>query len=280
MSVISAMPGEIVEWLGGQQVLSGITFLTEFPSVKKAVPLKSTIVAVGIEGMTITDSFTENAQGELVENEYCRDASIKIKLSIHAPFSLGGAACHDAFTDVLDCLTFASDFDIVESGCDSITADRDTDAFVLHAWISVSAQFCPAASSSVSFASFINKDLLCGTHINNGDIHLSAEQKSYIDEPIVTGSYFGTGETVRNIALGFRARAVIVFAGSFPPMQVNHANSTNTTFFSVATGTEGAQGLSITNTGFKLSSGQNYALRGSTPQLNELAITYYYLAFK
>jgi hypothetical protein len=131
MSEISALPANIVAWLKSREELDRIRFLTEFPAIKKAVPLKHTTVAVGIESMEIVDSFTENDEGVLVENEYCRQAKINIKLSIHAPFSLGGEACHSAFTDIIDCLTFASGLDILYSGCDSVTADRDTDAFVL-----------------------------------------------------------------------------------------------------------------------------------------------------
>ena len=280
MSAISAMPGEIVEWLSEQEVLSGITFLTEFPSRKKDVPLRSTVVAVGIEEMTITDSFTENGQGVVVEDEYCRAANIKIKLSIHAPFSLGGEACHDTFTDVIDCLTFASDFEITQSGCESISADRDTDAFVLRAWISISATFCPAASSSVSFASFINKDLLCGTHITDESIHLSAQQQAYLEAPYVFGTYFGTGTNTRSVSLGFKPKAVFVFAESLPPMHINHTNSTNTTLMAIATSGGSSQGIEITNTGFTLKCGSSYAARASTPNMNEAMLTYVYMALK
>ena len=84
MNEISALPSNIVEWLKSRQELADIRFLTEFPAVKKAVPLKNTVVAVGIDGMEIVDSFTENDEGVLVENEYCRQAKIRLRLSIHA----------------------------------------------------------------------------------------------------------------------------------------------------------------------------------------------------
>lgn len=274
------MPGEIVEWLGSQPALEGITFLTEFPPLKKAVPLRTTIVAVGIEEMTITDRFISDENDQQVEDEYCRNADIKIKLSIHAPFSLGGAACHDAFTNVIDCLTFASNFDITQSGCESITADRDTDAFVLKACIEISASFCPAVSSSVSFASFINKDLLCGSHINNADIHLTAAQSDYLSSPIVAGVYFGTGDSVRTVSLGYRPRAVILFGDGLPPMKADHSTSTNTTLFAIAGALGGSQGLEITDNGFKVKSGAEYTLYGSTPKLNDLGVMYHYLIFK
>ena len=133
MSAISSMPANIVAWLKKREELKYINFLTEYPAIKKEVPLRKTTVAVGIDGMTIVDSFVENDEGVLVENENCRQVNIKLRFSIHAPFSSGGAACHDAFTDIIDCLTFDSSLNIDSSGCESIVSDRDTDAFVLNA---------------------------------------------------------------------------------------------------------------------------------------------------
>ena len=54
MSEISALPSSIVEWLEGREDLDYIKFLTEFPPIKKAVPLKKTTVAVGIKGMKMS----------------------------------------------------------------------------------------------------------------------------------------------------------------------------------------------------------------------------------
>ncbi|MBQ8016449.1 MAG: hypothetical protein IJ264_09735, partial [Clostridia bacterium] len=212
MSEISALPANIVEWLKGREELGYIRFLTEYPAIKKAVPLKYTTVAVGIEGMEIVDSFEENDEGVLVENEFCRQAKIKLRLSIHAPYSLGGEACHSAFTDIIDCLTFASGLDILTSGCDSIVSDRDTDAFVLSAWATVNASLCPAESSSLDFPSFISKELLCASHINDDSRHLSGNQLTFLNEPFVSGSYFGTGSSTRSLSLGFKPSVVIVFA--------------------------------------------------------------------
>ena len=59
MSEISALPGAIAGWLGSQEVLSGIRFTTEYPAERKSVPLARTIVSVGIDSVTITDTFVE-----------------------------------------------------------------------------------------------------------------------------------------------------------------------------------------------------------------------------
>lgn len=278
MSEISALPANIVAWLKTREELGYIRFLTEYPAVKKAVPLKHTTVAVGIGSMEIVDSFTENDEGVLIENEYCRQAKINIKLSIHAPFSLGGEACHSAFTDIIDCLTFASGLDILYSGCDSVTSDRDTDAFVLTASATVNASLCPAQTSSLDFPSFISKDLLCGTHINDGNIHLSEAQQEYLNTPFVSGTYFGTGDATRSISLDFKPSVVIVCGRQLPFVQVN--SSSNKVYAAVATAGGASYGVEITNSGFKVRNTENETVKGFSPFLNELGTTFFYIAFK
>lgn len=279
MSEISALPANIVEWLKGREELADIRFLTEFPAVKKAVPLRNTIVAVGIESMEIVDSFVENDEGALVENEYCRQAKIKLRLSIHAPYSAGGEACHDAFTDIIDCLTFDSGLDILTSGCDSIVSDRDTDAFVLSAWATVNASLCPAASSSLDFPSFLSKDLLCGSHINDQSIHLSQEQQTYLGSPFDIGSYFGTGNGSRSISLGFEPSIVIVYVMGMPTYKTDSSGGVHAM---AAIGTQGGStlGLDVTGSGFKVTSSSTSQTGGCYPQLNELGTTYTYIAFR
>lgn len=278
MSEISALPVGIVEWLGAQEQLSEIKFITEFPPSPKATPLKKVTVAAGIENVKIKDSFAANDEGVLTENEYCRLAAIKIKLAIHVPFSLGGAKCHDVFTDVVDCLTFASDLNIVESGCGFIRADRDTDALVLDAVVVVTADFCPAVSSSVRFQSFLNKDLLCGSHITDSAIHVTPADKALWNAPFAIGSYFGNGTASRTVLTGFVPKIAAVFAAQYPPVTIGGAASA--CYWGLSVAGYGTQGLELTATGFKLLQGGAHEISGSLPRLNEAGLTYFYIAVK
>lgn len=273
MSEISALPAAIVEWLSAREELQGIRFLTEYPAIKKAVPLRRTTVAVGIGGMEITDSFTENEDGVLIENEYCRQVLLRIKLSIHAPFDAGGTACHDAFTDIIDCLSFDSDLEIVDSGCNGITADRDTDAFVLDAFMRVRASLCPAATSSLTLPSFFSKTLLCATHINDTSIHLTGTQQAFLQEPFTTGSYIGTGAASRSLSLSFKPKAVFVFARGYPLLD----GGTVMTAIGLPGG--GSAGIALTDAGFRVTQADPDDDPGE-PQLNRSGTTYAYLAFR
>lgn len=279
LSEISAMPANIVSWLNEQEVLSSLRFMTEFPAEKKAIPLTSPIVAVGIEKMNITDSFVENDEGVLEKNDYCRVAAIRIRLAIHVPFSQGGEKCYDAFTDIIDCLTFGSDLEIVNSGCDDIKADRDTDAFVLSAWINVNASFCPAASSSVSFGSFMMKDLLCARHIYDEEVHISGRERDYLEEPFVSSYYMGNGRSSRSISTEFEPRAVFVACSGYPPVMIDFEDGLCRVYSAFA-GTYGNMcGISITSTGFTIDDVSESSV-GIETCLNESGLTYFFVAFK
>ena len=274
-SAISAMPGAIAQWLGEQAPLEGIGFLTEFPAANKAVPLRRAIVAVGVHSVAVTDKFEENDDGVLERQEYCRTAIVRLRLGIHVPFAEGGDRCHEIFTQVLDILTFASDLNIPASGCGDVSAHRDTDAFVLEAWAEIIADFCPAESTGLQLGSFLSKELLCGSHIGNGAIHLNNIEKAWVDAPFRTGTYNGQGGT-QTVSLGEQPRAVFVFSAQMPILYANFGGGSAKSYFGFATRSDGTQGLDITSTGFRLRS--SISLGTTTAALNEDGMTYLYFA--
>ena len=54
MDSIVSLPQRIVDWLITQSDMADIKFFVEYPPVNKAVPLRNTIVAVGIENIDIS----------------------------------------------------------------------------------------------------------------------------------------------------------------------------------------------------------------------------------
>ena len=280
MSDISALPGDIVDWLKGMQELEHIKFISEYPPQDKAVPLRQNTEAEGLERVDIKDSFSQNDDGVLLVNEYCRLALLRIRLAIHVPFAMGGRLCHDSFADVIDCLTFASDLQILNSGCGDIRADRDTDALVLDAFIEVSADFCPALASGLHFKSFLDKELLCGSHIRDASIHVTQADKELWNEAFVTGSYFGNQKTDRSFDLGFKPRFVSLYAVDCPPMSFDFDENKAYFYTAAAFDGGGSRGLEINNKGFKLLSGPSHEWGGARPRLNEPGYDYFYIAFK
>lgn len=277
MDKIVTLPQRIVDWLSIQPELLDIRFFTEFPPVLKAVPLKEAIVAVGIEQLSIVDKFVANDEGVLEKQEYCRTATIRTRLSICVPYSYGGSACHDYFTKIIDALTFRTDFNIKESGCNEIESDRDTSALVCHGWFDCIADFCPADSVDENFTSFLNKEFVCGSHIRDTDIHVTTEEKDAWSNPVSMGMYMGTGKSSLSVPLGFKPRFVFVFASDFPLGVFNSEESIVAAKAGFASAYCCSAGIELTSAGFRvfnISSGINCSL------MNELGYAYGYIAFK
>ncbi len=277
MDSIVSLPIRIVEWLGKQEDMNDLTFFVEYPPINKAVPLRKAIVAVGIDNIEITDKFVANDDGVLEKQEYCRTAMIKANLSICVHFSKGGQACHDIFTRIADALTFRTNLNIEKSGCEDIASDRDTDALVMNGWFLMNADFCPAASTDENFASFLDKELLCGSHIRNSEIHVTAEDKIKWNAPFEAGFYIGNGSSTRSLSVGFKPQLVILMATGKPAVSVDFTKSTCKSYMAVANESLSSQGLLLTSTGFKVS---NSTSGNVTSDLNGIGTSYIYLAYK
>ncbi len=277
---ISAMPKEIAEWLNSHtEIFSDILFVTEFPPIPKATPLHRTIVSVGLETVSITDYFTENSEGILVPDEYCRLAKIRVRFSVYVPYSFGGTACHDAFTRIVDCLNFKSDLNLKESGCSAITSDRETDAFVMKSWIDIEAQFCPAESSDIQYESFLPKTFFCQSHITDGTIHVTAQEKEKWNTAMTFGSYFGTGTNSRSFKLGFQP-SVLIIAPSSMPLIYTDTSAVSHCLTAIATKNGHSSGVQLTSDGFRVvhDTSENYA--NTFTWLNKQNIDYSYVALK
>lgn len=277
MDSIVSLPIRIVEWLGQQDDMKDLTFFVEYPPINKAVPLRKAIVAVGIENIEITDKFVANDDGVLEKQEYCRTAMIKANLSICVPFSKGGQACHDIFTRIADALTFRTNLNIEKSGCADIISDRDTDALMMNGWFLMNADFCPAASTDENYASFLDKELLCGSHIRNTEIHVTADDKAKWNAPFASGFYIGNGTSSRTVSLGFKPSLVIVMAAGLPAVTVNFTNSTCYSYMAMANDSLTSLGLSLTSTGFRVATNTTDNV---TSDLNDAGSSYVYIAFK
>ena len=277
MDRIVAIPQRIVEWLSVQTELGDVTFFTEFPPVMKSVPLKKAIVAVGINEMSIVDKFVANDDGVLEKQEYCRTANIKMRLSICVPYSYGGTACHDYFTKIVDALTFRTDFNIEESGCEEIEADRDTSALVCNGWFKIVADFCPAESVDENFTSFMSKDFICSGHITNNDMHVTPEEKEQWSKSFVSGYYVGDGQSATSFNLGFKPRIVMLFCSDYPVIHINFAGNSAKCHFAIATENYSTSGVRLTSSGFKTN---RSTIDSNTSFFNEAGYTYCYIAFK
>ncbi len=279
-STISAMPQSIVNWLKQINDLKNITFMTEYPPQAKAVPLRNSVVSVGLAEVKISDIFKENENGELVREEFCRQADIHIVLGIHVPDALGGGTCHEVFAKIVDYLTFSSDLNIISSSCGHVTSDRNTESLVMDADIHISSEFCPADETGLYFESFSNKTFFCESHIADRDLHFRNGERELLSNPCYVGTYIGTGTSTRTINIGFPPRFVFAFATGSSPVGIDFENAEGKLYFGYSISDSGSSALECTSNGFKVHSGSSYKAGNVYPVLNATGYSYVFYAVK
>lgn len=279
-STITVMPQSIVNWLKEISELKHITFMTEYPPQAKAVPLRNSIVSVGLAEVKITDLFRENENGELIRDEYCRQADIHIVLGIHVPDSLGGSTCHDVFSTIVDYLTFSTDLNIISSTCGHVTSDRNTESLVMDADIHIGAEFCPSDETGLNFASFADKTFFCKSHMTDTLLHLNDGEREKWNSPCHVGAYTGSGSASRTIALDFNPKFVFVYALGSGAIGIDFDEKEAKMYFGYATEGNNSSAVECTAKGFRVHNGKSYTAGNTYPLLNELGYSYVFYAVK
>lgn len=120
-------------------------------------------------------------------------------------------------------------------------------------------------------------DNVLGGHINNTDVHLTNDEKSFVTEPFKVITAYGTGEASLQINAGFSPSMVAVFKKDAPPavytQSVNKINS------AVATPGGGSGGISVAGTTITLTQSSG-AVDGVFYNLNEAYAAYIVIAFR
>ncbi|MBE6755944.1 MAG: hypothetical protein E7555_05765 [Ruminococcaceae bacterium] len=279
-STITTMPESIVNWLKNISDLRHITFMTEYPPQAKAVPLRNSIVSVGLAEVKITDLFHENEDGELIRDEYCRQADIHIVLGIHVPDSLGGSTCHDVFSTIVNYLTFSTDLNIISSTCGHVTSDRNTESLVMDADIHIGAEFCPADETGLAFNSFASKTFFCKNHMEDTVLHLNEGEREKWDNPCYVGAYTGSGSGSRTINLDFTPRFVFAYAVGGGALSIDFDEKEAKMYFGYATEGNSSSAIECTTKGFRVHNGENYKSGNTYPLLNETGYNYVFYAVK
>lgn len=125
-------------------------------------------------------------------------------------------------------------------------------------------------------------DGVVGGHLNNRDMHTSAGEKAFWNNPYYMTTYYGNGASSRtiNINCAFEPNIVIVFASAYPPSIVDPGNDANYNYFGIAT-------LSGSNTGLSISKRQLSITQSALPvssteyrNYNEYGVTYIVIAIR
>ena len=127
---------QVLTQLKESEDLKDITFLSEFPSSKKPVPIKKITAALGGEEISVSPG----AMGDIYDYGNGRDAEIALRLTVYAPYKSGGEECLKAFCRICEAASFMENLNIKSFQCGDVSANRDADAFVLKGTIYLSGE--------------------------------------------------------------------------------------------------------------------------------------------
>lgn len=118
---------QVLTQLKEAEELKDITFLSEFPSSKKPIPIKKITAALGGEEFSVS----QGAMGNIYDSGNGRDTEIAMRLTVYAPYKSGGEECLKAFCRICETASFMDNLNIKSFQCGDVSANRDADAFVL-----------------------------------------------------------------------------------------------------------------------------------------------------
>lgn len=118
-------------------------------------------------------------------------------------------------------------------------------------------------------------DNVCGSHINNNDIHITVEERDFWNTQIYVGFYFGTGHHENIIELGYKPKAVFIYSTD-KPLGIIDGES----YSGMATGLSANLGIKINENGFSVYNGSSHSQNGIIPSFNKPGIDYGYIVFK
>nr|DAQ96432.1 MAG TPA: hypothetical protein [Caudoviricetes sp.] len=132
---------QVLTQLKEAEELKDITFLSEFPSSKKPVPIKKVTAALGGEEISVS----QGAIGNVYDSGNGRDTEIALRLTVYAPYKSGGEECLKAFCRICETVSFMDNLNVKSLQCGDVSANRDADAFVLKGTISFSGEIVKEA---------------------------------------------------------------------------------------------------------------------------------------
>lgn len=221
------------------------------------------------------------SESQLFENrnyECCQRKQIVIKMNCYAPLNENNARINALALKISDILLGYFDGKMTGFRIGSISVEDSLKVFCLPCKLFFTYEQCPASVSGDSvlrpFA-----DFMCKTHVNDNVSHLTEDEKAYLSQPFVVGSYDGWGDgNSQLVNLGFYPKFVFVFAPATALLSMS--TDKPITYCGVAGRGLISKGISLQSVGFKVAQTETYSSYGVYPKLNELGRTYAYIAFK
>ena len=212
------------------------------------------------------------------ESGTCKKTEFDLRMTVYAPATRRGQQVQAIAELVADFLADVYIGEMRGYTIGDLSYDDGVNALTLPTVFRFVYNECPLNSEDNLISDAIPESFFCKSHVNNTDLHLSAEEKERISTPFVIGSYTGNGvEAGQDINLGFKPRLVLAYRNLYHISLYTNDEGTSKCFFSVAADSTYTRGLLITNNGFKA---RTVATTYATTCLNDSNATYTYIAFR
>lgn len=158
-----------------------------------------------------------------------------------------------------------------------MSSANKTDYLALNVW---------ASSDSPKRADFNSDNYIIDTafeeHAENTTLHTSDGEKEKWNTPTFAGSYYGNGDSEREIETGcdFEPTCAVVFGDNMPLAVTSFDNGINSNYFGVATTSAGTAGLAISGANLVVTQSSASSVEDEYTALNEAGVTYNYILFR
>lgn len=251
---------------------AGEKFLAVYAHEYKPEKLPIDKIYIAFETSQNTIGFFEDDS-----KECCKRTKVTVKSDFISPPNKEISACYCLAEDLMDILTMQYAGKLSSYTIGKAAADNDLKAFRIPCLVELVYEQCPAYNDEgTAIKPFA--DFFCKTHVNDSVIHLTSDEKEYINAPFVTGMYGGNGEERQEFELGFRPKFVLVFGSGSSGIGIT--DGVYTAYFGFALRNRATKGIEITQNGFAVMVGSLVISKNVYTNLNSYAQTYNYIAFK
>ena len=251
-------------------ILENYEAVYAFDEKKIELPIKKTYVSFSTNENSIKFFEDENKQ-------CCKRTRVEIKVNMFAPPTEKTIDTYTLAEVLLEHLLVTYEGTISGYTIGNIRVNDDLKAFELPCIIEMIYEQCPAyVQPGHAYLPFA--DFMCKTHVDDGDIHVTAEEKDYWKAPFVTGTFVGDGEQQLDIILGFKPKCLFVFGTGTTCM--GFENNEHTCYFAFSISGKSTKGVVINDMGFSVKMTDTMTSKNVTAKMNVSGQTYNYIAFK
>ncbi len=269
----SEIISQLIDYVNELDVGDLFTAVKAYETRNLPVPIKTTYLVFATKENTVTVFSDDN-------EEYCQRNKVVIRLNCYTPMKTTPQNVYSFVEMILDYINDEFSGAMTGFSIDETEYDSSTNAYKLTALLNFNYEICTGDSSGNSELNAA-KEFLCKTHVNDTLLHLTSKDRLYLDSPVVSGTYWGTGSTTElSVELGFYPSAVIVFRSAYHPVLLNMAAESNVNYFAFAGRSINTKGIRLTGTGFAVKEADSAASVNSNTRLNSDGVVYGYLAFR